>query len=268
LAPSITPITGFSYDSSSYCANAANATPELADGFSEEGTFSATPSGLAINPETGVITVSASASGTYTVTYAVAADAGTCRIAASSSTTVVISGELSFEIDSVCESDELVLKVVDPTFDSGMVTYTWTDGEGEIIEGETGPTLNVDQYRDANPSLEFPLTFNLLVSSGECSSSIVSRTVTSNPCLPIQKGISPSNDGNNDTFNLKDLGAKEVTIYNRYGLKVYSFTGNYVDQWDGRSDSGEELPDATYFYSIQISDGSTRTGWIYINREY
>ncbi|WP_370640717.1 gliding motility-associated C-terminal domain-containing protein, partial [Flavobacterium sp. SM15] len=41
----------------------------------------------------------------------------------------------------------------------------------------------------------------------------------------------------------------------------------YTDQWHGQSDSGQELPDGTYYYVIDVADGTTKTGWVYINRE-
>jgi gliding motility-associated-like protein len=59
-----------------------------------------------------------------------------------------------------------------------------------------------------------------------------------------------------------------VSIFNRYGTEVYSFKGNYTNQWNGNSDSGSALPDGTYFYNVQKSDGTNVTGWVYINRQY
>ena len=68
-------------------------------------------------------------------------------------------------------------------------------------------------------------------------------------------------------FDLESLGVKNLGIYNRYGMKVYS-KGLYTNQWYGQSDNGEELADGTYYYVIEyISGSSTKTGWIYINRE-
>ncbi|WP_415711191.1 gliding motility-associated C-terminal domain-containing protein, partial [Flavobacterium branchiophilum] len=66
-------------------------------------------------------------------------------------------------------------------------------------------------------------------------------TITSTQCI-IQKGISPNNDDQNDFFDLTGLNVKELGIFNRYGIKVYSRT-NYKKEWFGQSDAGEELPD-------------------------
>jgi len=86
-----------------------------------------------------------------------------------------------------------------------------------------------------------------------------------NNCM-IPRGISPNNDGLNDFFNIEDFDVKELSIFNRYGVKVYSRL-NYRKEWDGFSDKGKKLPDATYFYLIELNNGEIRTGWVYINRQ-
>jgi gliding motility-associated-like protein len=58
---------------------------------------------------------------------------------------------------------------------------------------------------------------------------------------------------------------KKLSIYNRYGSKVYSFR-EYTNQWHGQTDGGAELPDGTYYYVIERGSGTTLTGWIYINK--
>ncbi len=82
---------------------------------------------------------------------------------------------------------------------------------------------------------------------------------------PIQKGISPNGDGLNDRFDLAVHGVSSIVIYNRYGAEVYSFQGNYIDQWYGQEKAGKLLPDGTYYYVV-IARGKTRTGWVQINR--
>ena len=85
-------------------------------------------------------------------------------------------------------------------------------------------------------------------------------------CNKIPRGISPNGDGSNEAFDLTGLDVTELKIYNRYGREVYSFSGNYTDQWNGLTDGGEELPDGTYFYNIVTADGKSTTGWVYIIR--
>ena len=70
----------------------------------------------------------------------------------------------------------------------------------------------------------------------------------------------------NDNFDLTGLNVSQLEIYNRLGSKVYSLS-NYTKQWAGQADSGELLPDGTYYYVITQGDGTTKTGWIYLNKE-
>jgi gliding motility-associated-like protein len=90
-------------------------------------------------------------------------------------------------------------------------------------------------------------------------------TVEIQDCI-IPKGVSPNDDAFNDFFNLEKFDVKKVTIFNRYGINVYEME-NYVKQWDGKSNNGKELPDGTYYYIVDLNNGKTKTGWVYLNRE-
>ena len=61
-------------------------------------------------------------------------------------------------------------------------------------------------------------------------------------------------------------------IVNRWNNTVYKKKG-YNNTWDGTSNgratvnAGEKLPVGTYYYILDLGDGSTpKKGWIYINR--
>lgn len=82
----------------------------------------------------------------------------------------------------------------------------------------------------------------------------------------IPRGISPNNDGYNDSLDLSGFNVAQLSIFNRYGAKVFS-RSNYIDQWHGQTDNNNELPTGTYYYSIQTNTGEQKTGWVYVNRE-
>ncbi len=95
-----------------------------------------------------------------------------------------------------------------------------------------------------------------------------------NPLTFIPEGFSPNGDGTNDVFNIKDIEEypKNVfEIFNRWGDKVYA-AQPYENTWDGRSTlgvriGGNELPVGTYFYVLDLGDGSPAVkGTIYLNR--
>lgn len=81
------PDATFTYAQGAYCADATDPTPVFGAGASG-GAFSATPSGLDINSNSGVIDLSASTAGTYTVTNSISA-VGSCPASSETFTVVV-----------------------------------------------------------------------------------------------------------------------------------------------------------------------------------
>lgn len=73
--------------------------------------------------------------------------------------------------------------------------------------------------------------------------------------LVIFNGLSPNSDNINDVFTI--LGIEEqpdniVTIYNRWGHRIFEKDGYRNDEgWDGTW-NGTVLPDGTYFYHINL----------------
>ena len=257
-------VVTFDYDNS-YCSSATNATPTTVSGFTTGGTFSST-TGLIINSSTGEINIAQSTPGSYTITYTVATNSATCTIGGSYSDTLIITAPIAVTIESSCEEQSMILKAnpVSNSFDPNTVTYTWVDGNNTVV-GNNSQTLSIDDYFSDYPNALYPLTFTVTVDASGCIGT-ATYTIIDNPCKLIPKGISPNDDGDNDTFDLTGLGVKEVIIFNRYGTKVYSFSGNYTNQWKGSSDNGNDLPDGTYFYNIVKDNDVTIVGWVYINR--
>lgn len=254
-----TPTVGFTYDTP-VCQNEANLLPDLAAGFTPGGRFGA-PAGLSINTATGEISVSQSTPGTYQVTYELDGNTATCSLGGSGSFTVTISEGPEVSIARECAGQTLWLKAAP----SGAGSYAWTDGSGATV-GSTAD-LNIDDYVSQHPGASFPMQFTVSVTEGACTAT-ASLTVDGTFCGTIPRGISPNGDSLNDTFDLGGMGVRHLSIFNRYGTEVYSYKGSYTNQWHGQDRDGKDLPDATYFYSITKQDGSTVTGWVYINRQY
>jgi gliding motility-associated-like protein len=85
----------------------------------------------------------------------------------------------------------------------------------------------------------------------------------------IPEAFTPNGNNINEYFvigNLETFEQRELNVYNRYGNSVYSSV-NYQNDWDGtRSDNGQALPDATYYYVLKLSENDIRKGFVYINR--
>ncbi len=261
-----TPITDFVYVDNVYCADSANVVPELATGFTTGGTFSA-ESGLSINATTGEINISGSTLGNYTVTYQIAEDISTCTEGSTSTYDITILDAIEVTITGDCDDSDFVLTAspVNNSFNPNEVTYTWMNSNGTVV-GNDSEVFNVTQYAEQNQNITVPMQFTVTIDYGSCSTT-AAFTVERLACKEIPRGISPGNDGKNDSLDLTGYGVVDINIFNRYGTEVYTFKGAYSNQWYGQSNKGNDLPDGTYFYHIRKQDGSEVTGWIYINRE-
>ncbi|HRW62915.1 MAG TPA: gliding motility-associated C-terminal domain-containing protein [Bacteroidales bacterium] len=88
-------------------------------------------------------------------------------------------------------------------------------------------------------------------------------------------GFSPNGDGENDflKFNgLEHSANNELTIFNRWGVVVYSKVNYSNDMgWDGKNDSGNDLPEDTYYYILKVTDfegaSEVHKGFIVLKRD-
>ena len=89
----------------------------------------------------------------------------------------------------------------------------------------------------------------------------------------ITNGLSPNNDGFNDTFHIEcieEFPGNTIKIYNRYGVQIYENT-NYQNDWAGLPNMGtpktsELLPTGTYYYIIDLNTGDEPIiDWLYLN---
>lgn len=79
--------------------------------------------------------------------------------------------------------------------------------------------------------------------------------------LQIYNYISPNGDNSNETWWIENIdndvfAVNEVKIFNRWGGLVWSTNDyNNADKvWTGKSSAGENLPDGTYYYSLELND--------------
>ncbi|GGG39702.1 hypothetical protein GCM10010976_09210 [Bizionia arctica] len=257
-------VSGFTYADNVYCEDSTNVLPTLETGFTPGGVFSS-ETGLSINATTGEINISASAMGNYTIVYEIVEDLANCIEGSISSFDITILDEIEVSIEGACNDTEywLTASPAGNSYDPNDVTYTWMDANGLVV-GENSETFNVTEYANQNQNITAPTQFTVTVEFGSCSTT-ASFTTERLSCKNIPRGISPDGNGKNDNFDLTGYGVTHLEIFNRYGTTVFKFTGNYTNQWYGQSDKGKELPDGTYFYSLRKADGTSETGWVFIN---
>ena len=245
------PAATIAYSDTFYCFNnTASQTVTLTG--TTGGTFSAAPSGLSISAASGAFNVSNSTAGSYTITYTMAATGGCPLVTAT--TTLTIIPQINVQLSAVCNGPDFTITAlpVSGSFNPSNATYEWTGPNGFIF----GPT--------SNPSIVISTPGNYISTVIVNGCRFVTSQQVDGVTCSIQKGISPNGDGDNEDFILSDV--KALSIFNRYGTKVYTYGQNYTNQWHGQSESGSELPDGTYYYVITRNSGNSITGWIYINR--
>ena len=125
-----------------------------------------------------------------------------------------------------------------------------------------------------------------VTTTGPCTNPTVSGTITissnADDCkdpaaieLEIPTLITPNGDGINDYFEIrglqKPLGKIELIIFDRRGLQVYRDANyqkdsKYENRWNGVDQSGNPLPEDTYYYSIKNVQKEPLSGYIVIRR--
>jgi hypothetical protein len=128
------PIATFSYTGTPYCQNAGSASPTFTGG-GYAGTFTAA-AGLSINSSTGVVNISASTVGTYTVTNTIAAANGCPVVTATANITITPLPVATFSYTGTpyCQN----AGSASPTFTAGGYAGTFTSASGLSINASTG----------------------------------------------------------------------------------------------------------------------------------
>jgi len=133
---------------------------------------------------------------------------------------------------------------------SGGLLYTWK------------PTNSLSCSACPNPiaSPDMTTTYYVTLTDSNGCSVVDSVTVFVNDAecpIFIPNTITPNGDGVNDSWVIdciQDYPDCIIRIYNRWGNQIYNSKG-YANDWSGTR-KNKELPFATYFYIIDLNNGS------------
>lgn len=194
---------------------------------------------------------------------------GSCLPAVTSVNAELLDGgvaSIAISNSPVCEHDTLQLS----TATIVGATYSWT-GPGSFLSNDQNPVILASAEMNEG-------TYTLVVTGGGCPSTPSDVFVMVYDCdtseFFIPEGFSPNGDGTNDVFNITGLDnfpGSTIVIFNRWGNKVFE-EAPYLNAWDGHTNSGlaiggDEVPVGTYFYLVDLNDGSdVIKGTVYLNK--
>lgn len=165
---------------------------------------------------------------------------------------------------------KITLELNTKPYDTCYVLYFWTPSS--VCSGTNYDCNSIDSLTPGNYSVIVKAFNNHSNANSMAIDSVpFSFTITANtdPCqITVFTSFTPNGDGINDGWIIGDIEnfpKNTVVIYNRWGNKIASYS-NYDNKntiWKGQAPSGEIVPNGTYFYVIELNNGSGyKKGWI------
>lgn len=235
-------VLAFEYEQSSGCQNGSDITPVIN---TPGGTFSASPAGLSIDASTGVIDVSASTAGTYTVTYSIGPTEDTITIQAADDATFSYSAS-SFPQDGSNPTPTVTL--TGGTFSAGSGLVFVDSGSNT---GSSSGQINLS----ASTIASYTITYT---TSGSCPNTST-QTVEVASSLAISYSSSEfCEDASNPT----------PTVTGNVGAGTFSSTAGlvFISTTTGEVDLSTSTPSATpYVITYTDTNSATATFSLTIN---
>ena len=135
------------------------------------------------------------------------------------------------------------------------VNFTNTSYNGTSYQWNLGNSVTTTSV-NANTVYQTQGTYTvqLIVTNGVCQDTATTLIVVDMVSfITIPNVFTPNGDGKNDLFSLHpiNIGDISMTIFDRWGLKMFDTTSTGSLTWDGKTKGGTDVTDGTYFYIIK-----------------
>ncbi|MES2761879.1 MAG: gliding motility-associated C-terminal domain-containing protein [Bacteroidota bacterium] len=124
--------------------------------------------------------------------------------------------------------------------------YSWNFGDGGSLASNDTTVSHL-----FNTEGTFPVI--LTATNGFCTDTAMRYIkVDLISLFEVPNVFTPNGDGSNDVFTFRALNMGEitVTVFDRWGLKMFEATDTGNVRWDGKNKSGKTVTDGTYFYIL------------------
>jgi hypothetical protein len=168
--------------------------------------------------------------------------------------------DIDFDVDSLNCAGNVTKFISRVIGNSGPYLYSWV-GEDNFIDTVQNPTHSYPE-----DGKEYYLVSLSVTNNAGC---VVTKTKNVRVCsddrtfVQVPQIFSPGREKNNSlSVNYTNVESFEITVYNRWGIEVFTSTDpDFV--WDGKDLSGEYLLTGTYVYIIKASGSGKRN---YLNK--
>ncbi|MGE0562053.1 MAG: gliding motility-associated C-terminal domain-containing protein [Flavobacteriales bacterium] len=193
----------------------------------------------------GIFNPSEADSGIWNIIYTIS---GVCNDIGNTAITVIKTDDVQINFS---ESSYCIPNSLNPTPEiTGTTGGFFSIDNGGIIDENTG-TIDLHSSGIGN----YVVTYSTSNISSCPDLSSVTVEICGETTIIIPNVFTPNSDNSNDVFKImgENLLSVNTQIYNRWGQLIFSW--NTLDGfWDGKTTSGTNASEGTYYYIIKIND--------------